>query len=113
MPAWPVTNRMRRALLSRQREHMYETAHDIETRTVSDGPQHAGRDAGRRDRELFGAFLDGDDAALVRLFDRHNERLFRYCIQFVGNVARAEDITQELWERVIRLRNDRKATAEN
>lgn len=90
---------------------MHETVKDIETQ--SNEPPDARRDAGRRDRALFTAFLSGDDQALVSLFDRHNERLFRYCVQFVGNVARAEDITQELWERLLRLRNEGKSTAEN
>ena len=67
----------------------------------------------RDDAELFDRFLRGDDRALVELFDKHNRRLFLYCQQFVGNAHHAEDITQELWERVIRLRTSKTATLEN
>ena len=56
------------------------------------------------DALYFDRFLAGDDAAFAELFDRHNHRLFVYCMKFVGDAEQAEDITQELWERVIRLR---------
>jgi RNA polymerase sigma-70 factor (ECF subfamily) len=56
------------------------------------------------DALFFDRFLAGDDVAFAELFDRHNHRLFVYCMKFVGDAEQAEDITQELWERVIRLR---------
>lgn len=56
------------------------------------------------DAELFDRFLAGDDRAFIELFDGHNHRLFLYCLKLVGNADQAEDLTQELWERVIRLR---------
>lgn len=65
------------------------------------------------DAQLFEKFLDGDDAPLVVLFDRHNHRLYLYCLQFVRDPQKAEDVTQELWERVIRLRAEGRATAQN
>lgn len=49
-------------------------------------------------------FLAGDDAAFAELFDRHHHRLHVYCLKFTGDAEQAEDLTQELWERVIRLR---------
>lgn len=68
----------------------------------------------REDVELFSRFLAGEDAALVRLFDLHNDRLYRYCRQMLGGDAgRAEDVTQEMWERVIRLGSSGTASAEN
>ena len=70
--------------------------------------------ARREDVELFSRFLAGEDAALVRLFDLHNDRLYRYCRQMLGGDAGlAEDVTQEMWERVIRLGSNGKASAEN
>jgi RNA polymerase sigma-70 factor (ECF subfamily) len=57
-----------------------------------------------RDVLLFERHLDGDDAAFVELFNRHNHRLFVYCLKLVGSSEAAEDLTQELWEKVIRLR---------
>ena len=65
------------------------------------------------DSVLFEKFLEGDDAPLVSLFDRHNHRLYLYCVQFVRDPQKAEDVTQELWERVIRLRAEGRATAQN
>ena len=51
----------------------------------------------------FTRFIGGESAVLVELFDRHDRRLFRYCLRLVGDRERAEDIMQDLWERVIRL----------
>jgi RNA polymerase sigma-70 factor (ECF subfamily) len=56
------------------------------------------------DQHLYRRHLDGDDAAFSELFNRHNHRLYVYCLKLVGDADTAEDITQELWERVIRLR---------
>jgi RNA polymerase sigma-70 factor (ECF subfamily) len=70
-------------------------------------------EARKRDIETFSRFLNGDDRALVELFDRHNHRLFSYCLQFVHDQQRAEDITQELWERLIRLRSKGSLNADN
>lgn len=61
--------------------------------------QSAAKDIG-----LFERFLAGDDEAFVQMYDRHNHRLFLYCLKIVGNEEQAEDLIQEMWERVIRLR---------
>ncbi len=57
-------------------------------------------DARLLDQYLF----DGDTDALVTLYDRHNHRLYLYCLKLLGSQQQAEDLTQELWERVARLR---------
>jgi RNA polymerase sigma-70 factor (ECF subfamily) len=49
-------------------------------------------------------FIHGDDSAFVELFDRHNQRLYLYCLKILADEQQAEDLLQELWERVIRLR---------
>lgn len=56
--------------------------------------------------ETFSRFLRGDDTAFVELFDRFDKRLRLYCTKIVGNVEVAEDLTQELWERVVKMRNN-------
>lgn len=56
------------------------------------------------DTDLFGRFLAGDDRAFRDLFHRHNGRLLLYCRKIVGNGAQAEDLTQEMWAKVIELR---------
>ena len=57
------------------------------------------------DAALFERFLRGEDEAFVALFRRHNRRLFTYAMKILGSREQAEDITQELWERVIQLRS--------
>ncbi|MBK8911418.1 MAG: RNA polymerase sigma factor [Chlorobi bacterium] len=61
-----------------------------------------------RDALLLSRHLEGDDAAFVELFNRHNNRLFAYCLKMVGRSETAEDLTQELWEKVIHLRQQPK-----
>jgi len=67
----------------------------------------------KSDADLFAAFLGGDDNALVELYDRHNHRLYLYCLQFSRNEQQAEDLTQEMWERMIRLRDNDRTTVQN
>ncbi len=62
--------------------------------------------------ELFARFLQGDDVAFMELFDRYDRRLRLYCLKIVGTMEIAEDLTQELWERVIRLRSNPPDVAE-
>ena len=61
--------------------------------------------ASQKDFDLFSRFLSGEDAALMELFDRHTHRLYLYCLKFVGDRVQAEDLVQDLWERVIKLRS--------
>jgi len=56
------------------------------------------------DQLLFQRFLRGDDSAFMAMFDRHTHRLYLYCMKFVNNHERAEDLVHDIWERVIRLR---------
>ncbi|MBS1913649.1 MAG: RNA polymerase sigma factor [Bacteroidetes bacterium] len=64
------------------------------------------------DLELFRRFLAGDDVAFMELFDRHTHRLYMYCLKFVNDRRQAEDLVQDLWERLIKLRKDRRESAE-
>jgi RNA polymerase sigma-70 factor (ECF subfamily) len=65
-----------------------------------------------QDAEIFARFLEGDDAAFVQLFDRYDRGLRLYALKIVGAQQVAEDLTQELWERVIRMRSESKVIAE-
>ena len=56
--------------------------------------------------EIFQQFLGGDDQAFVQLFERYDRRLRLYCIKIVGDQQVSEDLVQELWERVIRMRRE-------
>jgi RNA polymerase sigma-70 factor (ECF subfamily) len=56
------------------------------------------------DRELFARFLEGDDLAFTLFLERHNRRLYAFCIKMLRDPEAAQDVMQEVWERVIRLR---------
>jgi RNA polymerase sigma-70 factor (ECF subfamily) len=56
------------------------------------------------DTMLLDRYFAGDNAALVELYDRHHHRLYLYCLKLLGSTEQAEDLTQELWEKVARLR---------
>ncbi len=60
---------------------------------------------------LFARFVDGDSAAFSELFDRFNHRIYLYCLKIVGQAQQAEDLTQELWMRVIGLQAQRQTVA--
>lgn len=55
---------------------------------------------------LFKDFLAGDDAAFTQLFKAHNQRIFAYCYKMLGSEEQAQDVAQEVWEKVIDLRKE-------
>jgi len=55
--------------------------------------------------QSFAKFISGDDNAAMYFFRAYNRKLFLYCAKLVNNIHAAEDITQEVWERIIKLRN--------
>jgi RNA polymerase sigma-70 factor (ECF subfamily) len=57
------------------------------------------------DASLLERFQRGENAALVELFDRHNERLQVYARKILGDAELSHDITQEVWIRVLGLRS--------
>jgi RNA polymerase sigma-70 factor (ECF subfamily) len=56
----------------------------------------------RTDEELLAAFQAGDAQAFERLLRRHRAPLFTFLLRMVGDRARAEDLTQEAFLRVVR-----------
>ncbi len=58
---------------------------------------------------LFQVFLAGDDAAFAELYREVNPRLMAYCHKLAP--GQAEDLMQELWERVIGMRSQAGSTA--
>jgi RNA polymerase sigma-70 factor (ECF subfamily) len=59
--------------------------------------------SGRSDEELVAALVEGDDAALGELYDRHAESLFRAALLRLGDRGLAEEVLQDtylaLWNR--------------
>ncbi|MBK9248552.1 MAG: RNA polymerase sigma factor [Ignavibacteria bacterium] len=56
------------------------------------------------DIALFERFMVGDDTAAILLFKKFNRSIFLYAAKLLANSEQAEDICQEVWERVIALR---------
>ncbi len=61
----------------------------------------------QEDSILLARFREGDDRSFLELFRRHNGRILLYCLKIVGDHPVAEDLTQEMWERVIGLRREK------
>jgi len=57
-----------------------------------------------RDTDLFGRFIEGDEVAFRELYAAYERPLFLYCRHMLSTVAEAEDVFQEVWLRLIRLR---------
>lgn len=55
--------------------------------------------------QLFADFQSGDDSAFLELFDRHAGRMGRYCYRLIEDSDRAQDIVQDVWEKLMQFRN--------
>lgn len=53
-----------------------------------------------RDRDDAERLRRGDTAGLAGLIERHEERLFRYLLRFLGDASVAEDVFQQTWVQV-------------
>ena len=59
-------------------------------------------DADSSDEQLMLAFRQGEAAAFEALVQRHRGPVFNFILRSTGNPARAEDLLQETWLKVIR-----------
>jgi len=59
----------------------------------------------RSDVELMLAFQAGDEAAFSVLVERHRDHVVNLTQRYLGNLADAEDLAQEVFLRVYRARN--------
>lgn len=53
----------------------------------------------------------GDRAAFARLFDRHQQRVVRFCHRFVGDAHRAEELAQDVFVKLYRSASRYQQTA--
>src|SRR5713226_4450820 len=51
--------------------------------------------SGRTEAEAIAKAKAGDAAAFEELYNLHKRRVYSLCLRMVGNVAEAEDLTQE------------------
>ncbi|MBD3402211.1 sigma-70 family RNA polymerase sigma factor [candidate division GN15 bacterium] len=57
------------------------------------------------DRQDWAAYSRGERNALQRIFERHKDAMFTYCVYMTGNREDAEDLVQEAFARLIGRRN--------
>lgn len=60
--------------------------------------------SGQQDEELFSAFLQGDEIAFGKLYEAYEKPLFLYCKYLLSTQQDAEEVFQETWMRVVRMR---------
>jgi RNA polymerase sigma-70 factor (ECF subfamily) len=58
------------------------------------------------DAEAFNSFLAGNDGAFRALYDAYERSLYLYVLRLVGSASEAEDVFQEVWIRLYRMRGD-------
>jgi RNA polymerase sigma-70 factor (ECF subfamily) len=80
------------------------SAEHLATPAIADNAVAAG--SASPEAILFKDFLSGDDAAFTTLFKAHNQRIFAYCYKMLGSEEQAQDVAQEVWEKVIDLRKE-------
>jgi RNA polymerase sigma-70 factor (ECF subfamily) len=56
----------------------------------------------RSEEELARAALAGEGAAFGELYDRHERRVYRFCVRLLGNPDDAADATQETFMRLLK-----------
>lgn len=71
---------------------------------MSAAEKNTGAGSDERDRVLFSSFLGGDEAAFARLYELYEKPLFVYCKYLLSSQQDAEEVFQETWLRVVRMR---------
>lgn len=65
----------------------------------------------RRDEDLMLAYAAGDAAAFDRLYARHRGGVYRYLLRHCGSAGTADELHQDVWMNVIRVRASYTPTA--
>ena len=60
--------------------------------------------ADRGDEDLMQAYAAGDAAAFDALYARHKGGVYRYLVRHCGNAGTADELFQDVWMSVIRVR---------
>ena len=63
------------------------------------------------DSALMLRYRDGDVQAFEILYRRHNDAIYRYLLRLSGHRDSADDIFQEVWGKIIRVRETYRPTA--
>jgi RNA polymerase sigma-70 factor (ECF subfamily) len=78
---------------------------------MADDPHTRHQREARADEELMCAFRDGEGTAFEVLVVRHRRGLFNFLLRSVHNRARAEELLQDVFLRVIRAKDRYERTA--
>ena len=54
------------------------------------------------DEQLIQWVADGDTSCLATLFERHHQAVYQFCLQLTRQPAQSEDLTQEVFIRVLK-----------
>jgi RNA polymerase sigma-70 factor, ECF subfamily len=65
-------------------------------------PEHQPPRPASPDADVIARAQAGDESAFEALFRAHQKRIYRLCLRMIGNVAEAEDLTQEAFLQVFR-----------
>jgi RNA polymerase sigma-70 factor (ECF subfamily) len=68
--------------------------------TVETAQDETGQPLKECDRKLIEAIRGGDDAAFTELYEAYFRRIHNFAVSKLGNVAEAEDVTQEVFAAV-------------
>src|SRR5258706_8729822 len=63
------------------------------------------------DEDLMMAYAAGDAAAFDALYQRHKGGVYRYLVRHCGNAGTADELFQDVWMNVIRVRATYEPTA--
>lgn len=69
-------------------------------------PDIASQQAPPGDDALMQAWVAGDVAAFETLYRRHRDKLYRFLVRQLRNSALADEVFQDIWQRVIAARAD-------
>ena len=61
------------------------------------------------DRELLQQAREYDGQALAKIYDRYAEPIYRYLYRYLGNAAQAEDLTSEVFLKLLNVLNTPRA----
>jgi RNA polymerase sigma-70 factor (ECF subfamily) len=84
-----------------------ESHRSPESRYAPRIPESGGlRESGQRETEIFQKFLGGSDEAFRTLYDLYERPLYLYLLRILTSDADAQDVFQEVWVRMYRLRGE-------
>jgi RNA polymerase sigma-70 factor (ECF subfamily) len=77
------------------RKEAIAVPHNTPERVVASNSNHSTSAANATPAEILARAQTGDHSAFAELYSMHKRRIYSLCLRMVGNVAEAEDLTQE------------------